>query len=105
MLRYGDVVWFRIGPAEIVMLNDPDAVRHVLQDNHRNYHKSRFYEAFRPLLGRGIFLAEGDAWLSQRRVAIPSFGGPRFAPLARSDSRRVGKKCVSTCRSRWAPYH
>src|SRR3546814_14270897 len=23
----------------------------------------------------------------------------------RSDERRVGKECVSTCRSRWAPYH
>src|SRR3546814_10611906 len=26
-------------------------------------------------------------------------------PLARSEERRVGKECVSTCRSRWAPYH
>src|SRR3546814_17540830 len=24
---------------------------------------------------------------------------------ARSDERRVGKECVSTCRSRWSPYH
>src|SRR3546814_15353826 len=24
---------------------------------------------------------------------------------ARSEERRVGKECVSTCRSRWAPYH
>src|SRR3546814_17772445 len=23
----------------------------------------------------------------------------------RSDERRVGKECVSTCRSRWWPYH
>src|SRR3546814_18965780 len=23
----------------------------------------------------------------------------------RSDERRVGKECVSTCRSRWSPYH
>src|SRR3546814_15519376 len=23
----------------------------------------------------------------------------------RSESRRVGKECVSTCRSRWSPYH
>src|SRR3546814_3657799 len=22
-----------------------------------------------------------------------------------SDERRVGKECVSTCRSRWSPYH
>src|SRR3546814_18412143 len=25
--------------------------------------------------------------------------------LDRSDERRVGKECVSTCRSRWSPYH
>src|SRR3546814_14193098 len=34
-----------------------------------------------------------------------------FGPLAvvslklRSEERRVGKECVSTCRSRWSPYH
>src|SRR3546814_7492866 len=26
-------------------------------------------------------------------------------PLHRSEERRVGKECVSTCRSLWAPYH
>src|SRR3546814_14205560 len=26
-------------------------------------------------------------------------------PPARSEERRVGKECVSTCRSRWSPYH
>src|SRR3546814_19280571 len=30
-----------------------------------------------------------------------------FIPLIfiRSEERRVGKECVSTCRSRWSPYH
>src|SRR3546814_14339257 len=28
-----------------------------------------------------------------------------FLFLARSEERRVGKECVSTCRSRWSPYH
>src|SRR3546814_16921689 len=49
-------------------------------------------------------------------------GGPQFSPsafpliratrlsdwiigLARSEERRVGNECVSTCRSRWSPYH
>src|SRR3546814_11176108 len=27
------------------------------------------------------------------------------AGLARPEERRVGKECVRTCRSRWAPYH
>src|SRR3546814_12043371 len=26
-------------------------------------------------------------------------------PPSRSEERRVGKECVSTCRSRWSPYH
>src|SRR3546814_3963682 len=29
--------------------------------------------------------------------------GMRLSP--RSEERRVGKECVSTCRSRWSPYH
>src|SRR3546814_2046327 len=27
------------------------------------------------------------------------------ARQSRSEERRVGKECVSTCRSRWSPYH
>src|SRR3546814_13896421 len=27
------------------------------------------------------------------------------SPPPRSEERRVGKECVSTCRSRWSPYH
>src|SRR3546814_1419697 len=27
------------------------------------------------------------------------------AEAVRSEERRVGKECVSTCRSRWSPYH
>src|SRR3546814_13402335 len=27
------------------------------------------------------------------------------APTRRSEERRVGKECVSTCRSRWSPHH
>src|SRR3546814_3042357 len=29
----------------------------------------------------------------------------RSAVEPRSEERRVGKECVSTCRSRWSPYH
>src|SRR3546814_19266016 len=36
------------------------------------------------------------------------YGRIRLMPLVelvRSEERRVGKECVSTCRSRWSPYH
>src|SRR3546814_13239178 len=29
----------------------------------------------------------------------------QFSAALRSEERRVGKECVSTCRSRWTPYH
>src|SRR3546814_1479111 len=31
--------------------------------------------------------------------------GERVGELYRSEERRVGKECVSTCSSRWSPYH
>src|SRR3546814_19936300 len=33
------------------------------------------------------------------------FGAEQRAEAVRSEERRVGTECVSTCRSRWAPYH
>src|SRR3546814_12447975 len=32
-------------------------------------------------------------------------GYPHHDDPIRSEERRVGKECVSTCRSRWSPYH
>src|SRR3546814_11542643 len=42
--------------------------------------------------GRGAVGGDGDGLA----------GGP--ARVARSEERRVGKECVSQCRSRWSPY-
>src|SRR3546814_15646266 len=37
---------------------------------------------------------------------LPNILGKQAAVEAgRSEERRVGKECVSTCRSRWSPYH
>src|SRR3546814_12878027 len=42
-----------------------------------------------------------------RRIADRLFGrrANSGGPEQRSEERRVGKECVSTCRSRWSPYH
>src|SRR3546814_10547964 len=44
--------------------------------------------------GAGLVVA-GDVVSAERRAAA----------AARSEERRVGKECVSTCRSQWLPYH
>src|SRR3546814_13634212 len=40
----------------------------------------------------------------ERRTRCHVFTGPGHQAV-RSEERRVGKECVSTCRSRWSPYH
>src|SRR3546814_18649166 len=51
-----------------------------------------------------------------RKLSPEYRANPRLSPLIhkaasalpkrlRSEERRVGKECVSTCRSRWSPYH
>src|SRR3546814_6589472 len=42
---------------------------------------------------------------NRARVAPSGRGGRRDRIRARSEERRVGKECVSTCRSRWSPDH
>ena len=80
--RYGDVVSFRIGPRRGFLITNPRDVRHVLQDNARNYHKSPLYEKLRISLGNGLLTSEDDFWLRQRRIAQPAFHRQRIAALA-----------------------
>src|SRR3546814_19375228 len=37
--------------------------------------------------------------------ALDVFAARKIAASSRSEERRVGKECVSTCRSRGSPYH
>src|SRR3546814_5215005 len=55
---HGDAVELRFGLDKVLMLNEPEMIRHVLQDNRLNYEKSKFYDVMRAILGNGIFLAE-----------------------------------------------
>src|SRR3546814_19617747 len=65
----------------------------------------------RECLGRADRLSEppldGDGF--RRLDRFDGFGetaeGLVEALAGRSEERRVGQECVSTCRSRWSPYH
>src|SRR3546814_14837408 len=52
--------------------------------------------------------ADGLLWVEAPnpftfQIKTPWWRSRWFSP--RSEERRVGKECVSTCRSRWSPYH
>src|SRR3546814_20445442 len=50
-----------------------------------------------------------EAHARQRRDSADyvrqKYSRPLSTEWIRSEERRVGKKCVRTCRSRWSPYH
>src|SRR3546814_15764557 len=58
---------------------------------------------FTPQGGEPRKLTRGRASGAGQAVRIPA-GHPE-GYIERSEERRVGKECVSTCRSRWSPYH
>src|SRR3546814_20261893 len=50
----------------------------------------------------------GDAFPALSMAIIENMGRDLIPPQTvspRSEERRVGEECVSTCRSRWSPYH
>src|SRR3546814_5540804 len=46
-----------------------------------------------------------DRTLCVKRPEVSHAGFASLATPTRSEERRVGKECVSTCSSRWSPYH
>ncbi len=77
-----------------MLLNDPEAIRHVLLGNHENYQRSApTRRVLQPVLGQGLFLAEGDAWRHQRRVIAPSLA-PRVMPILVRHMLRVTQGCL-----------
>src|SRR3546814_17764719 len=64
-----------------------------------------------PRCGTDVFLVQLTAQQHDGAQVLHCGGEPQLAHEARpsrqlrSAERRVGKECVSTCRSRWSPYH
>ena len=51
---------------------------------------------------KGLMLPPGLSFNAISEKALAASGSAR---LQRSEERRVGKECHTTCRSRWSPYH
>jgi cytochrome P450 len=72
--RYGNVASIRFLIWPTYMIFHPQDVKHVLQENHRNYSKDTYLTYFlKPLLGLGLFTNDGQSWLHQRRLMQPAF--------------------------------
>src|SRR5436305_8889682 len=65
------------------LVHHPDGVKHILQENNRNYDNrdTPSWNKLRPLLGNGLVLNAGESWLQQRRLMQPAFHRKRIATL------------------------
>jgi len=77
-----DIIQGRFFGRSSFILNDPDAIRHVLVDNYENYTRTAAaIRVLRPPLGEGLLIAEGRSWKHQRRTLAPAFTPRAVAPL------------------------
>src|SRR3546814_19511359 len=106
-----------VTPRLLPMLLHPDR----LEDEHL----TRIVMDMAERVGQAAFIRQQTAILGRpdSRAGLPSIACPTLvlcgrqdaitplelseetaAAIPRSEERRVGKECVSTCRSRWSPY-
>src|SRR3546814_14156282 len=84
--------WHGLRDTSYPVVDDPDVLAYVKAENAwfeaaMKPHEGLVETLFQEMKGR---IKEEDASVPQKD---------------RSEERRVGKECVSTCRSRWSPYH
>lgn len=92
----GPYAWFSLLGSPVLFLNDARAIEYVFAENDKNYHKGKYNEGLRPLLGYGVFLSEDELWKKQRRDTAPNFAGGHFHEFTRQIN-----EAVDAMLSRW----
>ncbi|SFB25354.1 Cytochrome P450 [Amycolatopsis marina] len=87
---YGDVARIAIGPKALYLVNGPDAAKHVLADNHANYHKGIGLVEAKKVIGDGLLTSEGELWRRQRALIQPAFQHKRIAAQAGAVAQEAG---------------
>ena len=79
-----------------LLLNEPEAIHHVLVENTANYRRTHAtIRILRPLVGQGLFLSEGEEWRHQRRTIAPALA-PRVVPLLARHVAAVTGEAISS---------
>ena len=86
---YGPIAHYRLGPENIVFINDPDLIREVLITQHTNFVKERTQDRMKILVGEGLITSSGEYHLRQRRLAQPAFHRARIDAYAETMVERA----------------
>ena len=74
LAEHGSIYSIKVGPLKFIYLAHPDYIRHILQENYKNYKKGIVSDIYlRPILGNGLLVSEGEFWRKQRKLIQPAF--------------------------------
>src|SRR5215831_13308717 len=89
--KYGDAVYFRMGPFRAYLFFHPDHLREILVTHWKKLPKlRRQVKVLEQWDGQGLLLSEGELWQRQHRLVQPAFAPRRL---------RAGR-CWGLCRYR-----
>ncbi|NND79278.1 MAG: cytochrome P450 [Maribacter sp.] len=73
--KYGDIFKVKIGfNKALVFTRSPNLIKHVLQKQHKKYHKSPLQTVdLAKYIGHGILTSNGEDWRTHRRMVQPAF--------------------------------
>jgi cytochrome P450 len=71
--QMGQLYRIKLLHKEYLVVNHPDAIRHILVNNVKNYSRRKSYAFLQELLGDGLLTSEGEPWRKQRRLSQPAF--------------------------------
>jgi cytochrome P450 len=86
---YGPIAHYRLGPENIIFINDPELIREVLITQHSNFVKERTQDRMKILVGEGLITSSGEYHLRQRRLAQPAFHRARIDAYAKTMVERA----------------
>ena len=75
---YGKMAHYRVGPSDIVLVNEPEFIREILVVQAQSFIKERTQKRMRILLGEGLITSDGETHKRQRRIAAPAFHRQRI---------------------------
>ena len=101
--EYGDIFEIQVGPKKLVMVINPEHVRHVTLTNSDNYEKLESYDGVRKyVIGDGLVTSTGELWKRQRRIMAPFYtprGVQDFADIFLRDTISVVERWETLVKS------
>ena len=81
--KFGDSFRVKVGMGKsVVFTRNPGLIKHLLQKQHKSYHKSPLQTVdLAKYIGHGILTSNGDHWLTHRRMVQPAFHRKKLVGL------------------------